>query len=141
MAHRFDIVAVGIAHKGSVVVGMVERPQLRLVKDVRACSGCCSKELAHRGTARGNKGNVAFAKTFTGLTRSDPELRLRTDAESHDIAEVHDAASAEWRQHLLIEGSARRRVGTLDGEMIDHVDIFAERADAVQGQSSSGSSD
>jgi hypothetical protein len=128
VADRLDIVAIGIAHKGAVVVGVVLGPQARLVKHVHTHLGSGGEELTNGCTTRRDKSDVALPKAFAGLTWPNPELRLAIDTEADDLAELHDAAPSERGEDGVVELGARRGVGTLKRKVIEHEYIFAEVA-------------
>lgn len=115
-----DVVAIGIAHKGAVVVVVIFRPQTRLMKDLRIQSGGGIKEQTHSITTRRDKCDMTLPKAFTSRAWANPELRLRIDAETDDLPELHHTTSSERAQNGLVEGSTLCSVGTLDRQVIEH---------------------
>ncbi len=114
MADSFYIVAVGIAHKRPVVVGVIFRPQARFVKHLGMQPDRGIEELTYSCTTRRNKSDVTLPKPFAGLAWTNPELRFRIGTETDDLSEVHDAPSTERGENTVIEGSTPSDVCTLD---------------------------
>src|SRR5438094_9966029 len=75
---RFDIVAVGVEHEGSVVVGMIVRTDARYSVIPAAGSDRFLMEAVDRCTVCRRKGDMC-ARLRSGL-QSDPEERLGPDA-------------------------------------------------------------
>jgi hypothetical protein len=64
--------------------------------------------------------DVRLTKPVAGGLRADPELGEVT-AVADRIAEVHDPATAQRFEDLVVEGEAGGEVSGLDREVIEHV--------------------
>jgi hypothetical protein len=70
VADYFDVVAVGVAHERSVVVGVVLGPDPRLVESLGAEAFGGLEEGAHRSPVGRLEGDVGFAEALTRLLRT-----------------------------------------------------------------------
>src|SRR5919202_453853 len=81
VADGLDVVSVRVAHECAVVVGVVFRPDSRLVQHFGASRDGGGEEFVHRSARRRSECDVAFAKAFTRPARAYPEIRLRRHSE------------------------------------------------------------
>src|SRR5262245_27005863 len=125
VADRFDVVAVGIAHERAVVVRVVLGPHPRLVQHFGPGGHRGVEEGAHRGPIGRLEGDVGLAEALAGLAGADPEIGLAAHAEADGLAEVHDAGAAEGCQHRVVEHGTGTDVGTLDGDVVQHVPHYS----------------
>jgi hypothetical protein len=58
MAHRLDVVAIGIEDEGGIIVGMIVRPQARIAIVSAAGMKCGSVEGIDTRSVAGSDGNV-----------------------------------------------------------------------------------
>jgi hypothetical protein len=120
VADGLDVIAVWIAKEGTVVVGMVLRPQLGRMQHL--CASCHPRveEGLDGGAVGGGERDVGLTEAVTGVTGSDPEVRIRLYSVTDDVPQVHDPPSAQWSEDSVVEGGAGRHIGALDGKMIEH---------------------
>src|SRR5262249_28445770 len=125
VADRFDVVAVEIEHEGTVVAGMVVRPQAwcTVVATARSESGL--EEVTHRGPALGRERAVRRGRCLA--VAADPELGLAALAEAAgpDLAlgllrpDLHHQGDPERCQRRNVEGLGAPVVGNSEADMID----------------------
>lgn len=120
MADRFDVVAVGVAHEGAVVVGVVLRPHPSSVQHLSAASNGGVEERPYRSSIRSAKRYVALAETLAGLPGTEPEVGKRRHAEADEFIVAHNALSAEGGEHGVVERGTRGDITALDREMVEH---------------------
>ena len=60
----------------------------------------------------------ARALGFSG--RKPPDITVALVAIAHDRAELHDAGTAQWYEHGVVERRAAGNIGTLDRKVIEH---------------------
>jgi len=92
----------------------------KVVQYLGAGRDCSGEEGVDGRPCLGGEGEVRLAETRTAVLRAEPELRMALDPEPDDRPEIHHAASAEWREHFVVERGADTDIGTLDRHMIDH---------------------
>ena len=80
MAHRLDIVAVGIEHEGAVIVRVIVRPQSRRAVILAAGRERGAMEGVDRGAALG--GDRDMQDALEPAFAADPEVRLALLAET-----------------------------------------------------------
>src|SRR5262249_1511292 len=73
MANSLDVVAVGVEHKGTVVIGVIVRPQSRRAVVFAASLERCRVEGINGIAILGHEGEVH--PSLDGFTAADPELR------------------------------------------------------------------
>src|SRR5690606_18010268 len=76
VADGLDVVAVGVAHEGAVVAGVVLGPLAGLVEHLGAGGHRGVEERPHRGAVRGSEGDVRLPEPLAGGLRPEPEGRL-----------------------------------------------------------------
>src|SRR6185437_16351471 len=132
MAHRLDVVAIGIEHEGAVVVRMILWTQTRRAI-VAGAGGECRAIKGVDGTAViGGDRNVQ--RRLEPAFAADPEIGLALLAESGSGASavsmvrpyLHDQRVAERRQRLFVERLGTRVVGNGKADMIDHGNLPAD---------------
>ena len=124
VTHGLDVVAVRVAHKRAVVVGVILGPDTRLVEDVCSNRNRSVEEGAHSSATSRREGNVRLAESIAGSAGRDPEVGVRRYPESNGVVELHHTYAADRRQDRAVEGGARVDVRTLNGEVVDHPDIL-----------------
>ena len=120
VADGFDVVAVGVADEGAEVVLVVLGPDARLVQHLGAVGDGGVEERLHGSPVGGGEGEVRLAEAVAGLLGADPEVR-ELGAVADRLAEVEDPLAAERGEHGVVEGRGGGEVGTLDGDVIEHV--------------------
>ena len=128
MAHRLDVVAVGIEDECRVIIGVIVRPQAGSAIVSPAGPKCGNVESVDtRAVGRGD-GDVQ------GLMKSafaaDPEVRLAGPAEACcgspafrlRTVHFHHKLITEWRKRLRVEVFRTRVVRNRKADMIDHED-------------------
>src|SRR5207245_960230 len=66
------------------------------------------------------KGDVALPVVTDGGLLTDPERRLAVTAVADGDPEIHDPLAPERSKDRVVERGARRDVGTLDRQMVEH---------------------
>jgi 16S rRNA (guanine966-N2)-methyltransferase len=94
VAHGFDVVAVGVAHEGAVVAGVVLRPEAGLVQDLGTGRHRGVEERPDRGPVGRCEGDVRFPEALAGRARSDPELGLPARPEPDERADMLSRSAA-----------------------------------------------
>ena len=120
VAHGLDVVAVGIANEGAVVVGVVLGPDPRLVQHLGPDALGGGEERPHRIPVGGGEGDVRLAKAFACGSRPQPEVRHGRDPIPDHLPEVHDPLAADSGEHGVVEAGAGGHVRALDREVIEH---------------------
>ena len=104
MADRFDVVAVGVADEGAVVVLVVLRPDPRLVQDLGAQRRGLPEERVDGGAITGGEGDVRLPEAVARLLPADPEVGVVAHAVTDRLAEVQEerADLAIHQRHDLV---------------------------------------
>ena len=119
MADGFDVVAVGIAHEGSVVTGVVLGPDPGLVQHFGAGLHRRVEKRSHRRSIGGLERDVRLAKAATRV-RAQPEIGLQVGAVADVLTKVHHAPETEGHEHGVVEGRGSRDIGALNPKMVEH---------------------
>ena len=126
MAHRLDVVAVGIADEGAEVGGVVLRPLPGSVQHLGPGGDGGVDEGRHRSPIGGQEGDVTLAEAVPGPW-PQPEGGSRGDAEPDGRAGLGDPLAAERGQDRVVERGTGPDVVALDGEMVDHRPMIPSR--------------
>jgi hypothetical protein len=119
VADGFDVVVVGVAHEAAVVVGVVFGPLAGFVQHLGPKTDGSVEEGADGGAVGRLEGDVDFAILVAEAQRANPEVRsMRPVAD--DLAKVHDAFAAEWRQHGIVKPDCGHDIPALNGKMVEH---------------------
>lgn len=102
VADGLDVVAVGVAHEGAVVVGVVLGPHPGLVEGLGAGGDRGGEERIHCGPVGGGEGDVGLTEPLAGRARAEPEVG-EVGAEADDPAEVEHPLPAYGREHGVVE--------------------------------------
>src|SRR5262249_26506958 len=139
VANRFDVVAVEVEDKSSVVVRMVLRPHAGRTVVASAGPQCGVVEGAYLGAGVDREGDVRGRRGRA--VAADPELRLATLAEAArpDLASgllwphLHHECDSERRQCCSVEGLGAFVVGDTHAEVIDdHASTLPHRLPQVR---------
>jgi hypothetical protein len=120
VAHRLDVIAVGVADEGAIVIGVIFGPNTRLVEHLGALTDGGVEEGAHRGAIGGLKGDVDLSIRLARGERADPERGFAIAPVADHPAEVHHTPVIERCQHGVIKGGRARQVSALDGQVVEH---------------------
>lgn len=120
VADGLHVVAIGVPHEAAVIALVVFRPHPRLVQHGGADLPGGRDERPHRFPVRRAERQVRLPEAVPGLPRPDPEVRPIRRPVTDRLAEVHDAHPAERRENRVVERGARRHVGALDTDVIEH---------------------
>ena len=124
VADGFDVVAVGIAEEGPVVVGVVLRPDPRFVEHLGGGVDSGREERVDCGTIGSREREVRFAKAVPGSLAAEPEVgHRRHSVPDGRPVELEDSLRADRGQHGVVERRTCFDVGALDGHMVEHGDI------------------
>src|SRR5262245_33179452 len=130
VAHRLDVVAVGIEHEGAVIVRVIVRSQPRRAVVLAARRERRTIEGVDGGAVLGGESDVQAA--FEHAAAADPEIRLARVAEARvGVAagflwrHLHHHAIAERRQRTLVECFGAGEVGYAEADMVEHVRLLA----------------
>src|SRR5215469_9049522 len=91
VADGFDVVAVRVAHEGTVVGGVIFRPEAGLMQHLGASILRGSKEGPHGGPVGRREREVRLTEALPSRLLRDPEIWLVADSETDGPAEVHQA--------------------------------------------------
>ena len=108
MAHRFDVVAVGVTDERPVVALVILGPQAQLVEHLGTVGARQLEELPYEGPAACGEGDVRLAEAVAELERGEPEIGVRRHAVADDGAELHHRYCAELCEHGVVEGGVGR---------------------------------
>src|SRR5690606_21438372 len=116
---RLDVVAVGVAHEGTEVAGVVLRPLARRMKLLRPKTEGRLVEGPDLLLAPSPEGQVPLAAAALRGTVAEPEVGiLRPVAHGHAV--VNEAPDTQRRQDGVVERGAHCQVGTVDAEVVDN---------------------
>src|ERR1700730_7628521 len=86
VADSFDVVSVGVTHEGTVIAGVILRPDAGFVQHLSADAGRRLEERPHGGPVRRRERDMGLAKSFAAGLPGDPAVWLARGAESDDPA-------------------------------------------------------
>src|SRR5690606_26276464 len=129
-ADRLDLVAVGIAHEGAVVVRVVLRPQARRTRIAAALGERDAVELLDRLTALGDEGHV-HAIADAGRLAVDRLFEAEADRRRAVVdrpAAALALADAEHGEDRIVECRRARGVTGAEGDVTEHGEGTREEA-------------
>ncbi len=127
VAHGLDVVAIRVTDERAVVVLVILGPDARFVQHVSTGADSGSEERPHRLTIGSAERDMGLPKPVAVLQWSEPEVGERWHAVTNHGAELHDPATAERGEYCVVERSAGSNVSALDGQMVEHPQILAQK--------------
>jgi hypothetical protein len=117
VAHRLDVVAVGVEHERTVVARVVDLAHARraVVAAARGHRGVV--ERADVAAALGAERDVDLVG---GFADADPEVGLARNAEPGELFHLHDQGVSEGRERLGVERHTRVEVCDQNTDVIEH---------------------
>ena len=98
MTNCFDVVTIGIDHKSSEVVGMIDFPDPWSAIVFASRCQCRLVKRSHLAPRRGDKSDMHGHLSFCGNTK--PKFRLPVLPEASPPLDFHDKRNSEWCQGL-----------------------------------------
>lgn len=133
MAYRLDVVAVQVAHEGSIVVAVVLRPKARRTV-IGAASGKCGLikgiDLLARSRPESKMATLAW---YLGLQQAELTIRIFAwnwlyPTKQHAVIVKFFAHShCKWCQRGRIERSTGFQIRNVDNDVVDHEDLRCNR--------------
>src|SRR5262249_22662683 len=125
MANGLDVVAVGVEPKGTVIIGVIVRPQSRRTVVFAASLERRCVEGVNGIAILGHEGEVHTS--LDGFTAADPELRPSLGAKARVACatrllggDLHHEVIAQRRQSHEIEGFRALVVGYWNANVVEH---------------------